>query len=115
MIDTHVFMDAENGRLDLNGLDSLSDHGDAYIAAITVSELLIGVHLAKTTENRIQRSAFTEGLQIRGPSRSPVVLWDAPFQAPVEPLGPTVLEARVAGLGSVWGRTIAVHPDPTDP
>lgn len=62
VIDTNVFIDAENGRLDLNSLDSFSDYGDTYIAAITVSELLAGVHLAKTADVRIQRSAFVEGI-----------------------------------------------------
>jgi len=62
VIDTNVFIDAENGRLDLNSLDALSDDGDAYIAAITISELLTGVHLAKTANIRIQRSAFVEGI-----------------------------------------------------
>lgn len=32
------------------------------IAAITVSELLAGVHLAKTTAIRVQRSVFVEGI-----------------------------------------------------
>ena len=62
VIDTNVFIDAENGRLDLDSLDSLSDHGNAYIAAISVSELLAGVHLANTTAIRIQRTAFVEGI-----------------------------------------------------
>jgi len=62
VIDTNVFIDAETGRLNLSSLDSFSDYGDAYIAAITVSELLTGVHLAKTTSIRIQRSAFVEGI-----------------------------------------------------
>lgn len=62
VIDTNVFIDAENGRLDLTRLDSFSDNGDAYIAAITVSELLTGVHLARTAEIRIRRSAFAEGI-----------------------------------------------------
>ena len=62
VIDTNMFIDAENGRLDLNSLDVLSDDGDAYIAAITISELLTGVHLAKTANIRIQRSAFVEGI-----------------------------------------------------
>lgn len=62
VIDTNVFIDAENGRLDLSCLESFSDYGDAYIAAITVSELLTGVHLAKTVAIRIQRSAFAEGI-----------------------------------------------------
>jgi len=62
VIDTNVFIDAENGRLDLNSLESLSDYGDGYIAAITISELLMGVILAKTADVRIQRSAFAEGI-----------------------------------------------------
>lgn len=62
IIDTNVFIDAENGRLDLESLKTFSDYGDAYIAAITVSELLTGVHLAKTANIRIQRSAFAEGI-----------------------------------------------------
>ena len=67
VIDTNVFIDAENGRVDLNSLDSFSDYGDAYIAAITVSELLTGVHLAKSANIRIQRSAFVEGIIARIP------------------------------------------------
>ncbi len=62
VIDTNVFIDAENSRLDLNSLGIFSDHGDAYIAAITVSELLTGVHLSRTAAIRIQRSAFVEGI-----------------------------------------------------
>jgi len=61
VIDTNVFIDAENGRVNLNDLD-FSDYGDAFIAAITVSELLTGVHLSKTPDSRIQRSAFVEGI-----------------------------------------------------
>jgi len=62
VIDTNIFIDAENGRLDLSCLESYSDYGDAFIAAITVSELLTGVHLAKTAKIRIQRAAFVEGI-----------------------------------------------------
>ena len=62
VIDTNVFIDAENGRLDLNSLNAFSDYGDVYIAAITVSELLTDVHLAKKANVRIRRSAFVEGI-----------------------------------------------------
>ena len=62
IIDTNVCIDVENGRLDLSNLDSLAGDNDVYIAAITVSELLVGVHLAKATELRVQRSAFVEGI-----------------------------------------------------
>jgi predicted nucleic acid-binding protein len=68
VIDTNVFIDAENGRLDLDSLDTFSeDYGEAYIAAITVSELLTGVHLARTTDIRVQRAAFAEGIIAKTP------------------------------------------------
>jgi predicted nucleic acid-binding protein len=62
IIDTNVFIDAERHRLVFKELAVLSEYGEAYIAAITVSELLAGVHLAKTLDARIQRSAFVEGV-----------------------------------------------------
>lgn len=62
VIDTNFFIDVEHGRLNLASLDAFADQGDAYIAAITVSELLAGVHLAKTTAIRVQRSVFVEGI-----------------------------------------------------
>ncbi len=37
-------------------------HGTAQISAITVSELLVGVHLADTEERRARRMVFVEGL-----------------------------------------------------
>ncbi len=57
IIDTNIFINVENQRLNS---ERLSTYGEAYIAAITVSELLAGVSLAKTTSLRIHRSAFTE-------------------------------------------------------
>jgi len=62
IIDTNVFIDAEHHRLVFKDLTVLSEYGEAYIAAITVSELLAGVHLAKTPGARVQRSAFVEGV-----------------------------------------------------
>lgn len=62
VIDTNVFIDAENARFDLASLALFTDYGDAFIAAVTVSELLTGVHLAKTADIRIKRSAFVEGI-----------------------------------------------------
>ena len=62
VIDTNVFIDAENGRFDLSNLSSFAHYGDAFIAAVTVSELLTGVHLAKSADVRVRRSAFVEGI-----------------------------------------------------
>lgn len=67
VIDTNVFIDAENKRFDLAKLTDFAHYGEAYIAAITVSELLTGVHLATDPAQRVQRSAFVEGLIVRMP------------------------------------------------
>jgi predicted nucleic acid-binding protein len=68
VIDTNFFIDVENKRLNLDRLEAFSEYGEAYIAAITVSELLVGVHLADTIEKRIKRSAFVEGIISNIPS-----------------------------------------------
>jgi len=62
VIDTNVFINAANDRFDLDTLAQYADYGEAYIAAVTVSELLTGVHMAKTTAIRVKRSAFVEGV-----------------------------------------------------
>ena len=46
----------------MDKLNTFSEYGEAYIAAVTVSELLVGVHLANTADKRIRRSAFVEGI-----------------------------------------------------
>jgi predicted nucleic acid-binding protein len=43
------------------------DNGEAYISAITASELLVGVHLANTEARRNQRRAFVESLLVLFP------------------------------------------------
>jgi predicted nucleic acid-binding protein len=48
------------GRSDF--FTSYAAHGDAFISAITVSELLLGVHLADSQKRRSRRLAFVEGL-----------------------------------------------------
>lgn len=62
VIDTNVFINAENGRFDLDALANYADYGDAYIAAVTASELLTGVHMAKSAAIRVRRAAFAEGI-----------------------------------------------------
>jgi predicted nucleic acid-binding protein len=67
IIDTNVFINVENKRFDLSLINNFSHYGEAYIAAITVSELLAGVHLAKNPEQHIKRSAFVESIITRMP------------------------------------------------
>ncbi len=60
LIDSSVLIAIERQRL---GLDTvLAEHGEeaAAIAAITASELLHGVHRAKTTRQRARREVFVE-------------------------------------------------------
>ncbi len=61
LIDSNVFIDAEHGRLDLSTLSTLQNQS-IYMAAITVSELLAGVALAKTADEKINRHAFVENI-----------------------------------------------------
>lgn len=67
VIDTNVFIDAERGRFDLASLSDYAHHGGAYIAAISVSELLAGVQLACSAAVKTQRAAFTEAIIARMP------------------------------------------------
>ncbi len=62
VIDTNFFIDVENNRSKLDRLEEFTEYGDAYIAAVTASELLVGVHLASSIEKRLRRSAFVESV-----------------------------------------------------
>ena len=68
IVDTNVFINVENGRLNIDVLEQFSHYGEAYISVITVSELLAGVYLAKNSDERIKRSAFVEGIISNIPS-----------------------------------------------
>lgn len=68
IIDTNFFIDIENKRLNLNKLAEYSEYGEAYIASVTVSELLTGVLLANDIEKRIKRSSFVEGIIAKIPT-----------------------------------------------
>lgn len=61
ILDTDVLIRAEkvNDPIDFG---KWSHHGEAFISAITCSELLVGVHLANTEARRLKRAAFVEGL-----------------------------------------------------
>ncbi len=59
IVDTNVFIDAENGRREFSKLFA-SSSDTCFIAAITVSELLTGVALALTPAIRLHRLTFSE-------------------------------------------------------
>ena len=66
VVDTNVFIDAQNARLDLGAVWLLQTE-PVFIAAITVSELLAGVKLAKTADEHIRRHAYVEKLLLHMP------------------------------------------------
>lgn len=61
LVDTDIFIRAERSRAAVDFSRWLA-FGEAFIAAITVSELLVGVHRASTPARKRAREAFVEGL-----------------------------------------------------
>lgn len=62
LIDSSVLIAAERRQLDLEALLASYADEDFAVSSITASELLHGVHRAKTLTQRSQREAFVEGL-----------------------------------------------------
>ncbi|KTD35960.1 tRNA(fMet)-specific endonuclease VapC [Legionella nautarum] len=62
VIDTNFFIDIENKRLEIEKLNDFSSYGDAYIASVTASELLAGIHLSKNISIKLTRTAFVENI-----------------------------------------------------
>lgn len=61
LIDTDVLVLAERSRAALD-LARYAEYGNAYISAVTASELLVGVHRAVDEGIRARRLAFVEGV-----------------------------------------------------
>lgn len=62
LIDSSVLIAIERGQLDLGVLLASYAEEDFAISAVTASELLHGVHRARTPAQRSRREAFVEGL-----------------------------------------------------
>ena len=61
MIDTDVWVLAEKSGGRLN-LARWAQHGNAYMSAVTASELLVGVEPANSAQRRALRGAFVESI-----------------------------------------------------
>ena len=72
LIDSSVLVAVERGELDWNSLASEAGEEEIAIAAVTASELLHGVHRARSPAQRARREAFVERLL----SHVPVVPFD---------------------------------------
>jgi len=66
ILDTDVLIRAEKQAAEID-FTRWASHGEAYISAITCSELLVGVHRANTPARRARRSAYVEALLARLP------------------------------------------------
>lgn len=66
ILDTDVLIRGEKQAAEVD-FTRWAEHGEAYISAITCSELLIGVHRANTPARRARRSAYVEALLARLP------------------------------------------------
>lgn len=66
VLDTCILIRAERG--DALDFTRWANYGDAFISAITVSELLVGVHRADSDARRARRSAFVEAILARLPA-----------------------------------------------
>ena len=62
LIDSSILIAAERGDLDLGAFRSRFGAEEVAISAVTASELLHGVHRARTPDQRHRRQAFVEGL-----------------------------------------------------
>lgn len=67
ILDTGVIIRAEKAKSEID-FDRWADQGDAHISAITVSELLVGVHRADSSARRTRRNAFVEAVLARLPA-----------------------------------------------
>ena len=67
LIDSSVFIAAERGRLSLETHIAGQEQEPVALSAITVSELLHGVHRARDQQRRVQRERFVEAILTRFP------------------------------------------------
>ena len=72
LIDSSVLIAAERGDLTLDAFSARYAEEDVAISAVTASELLHGVHRARTPGERHRRQAFIEGLL----AQLPVIAFD---------------------------------------
>ena len=61
ILDTNVIILAERKGISVD-FNSWSSWGDAYISAVSASELLVGIYRADSEARRLRRSAFVEGV-----------------------------------------------------
>lgn len=108
LIDTSVLIDLERGRIEIGSVASLAP---ASISVITTSELLHGVHRAKSDGDRERRRGFVE--QVLGtfeplPITNPIARTHAAVWAAVATAGTPVqaYDLWIAATALVHGLTV---------
>ena len=72
ILDTNVFISFERSGSPID-FSQWNEYGEVFISSITVSELLVGVHLADTETRKVRRTAFVESIL----GKIPVLAFDA--------------------------------------
>jgi tRNA(fMet)-specific endonuclease VapC len=83
LIDSSVPFAAERGQLEFGNIGARFAEEDVAISAVTASELLHGVHRARSVAQRHRRQAFVEGLM----AQLPVIAFDLGGSSPRLTLG----------------------------
>ena len=134
VVDTSVFVSAERLRRSLD-LSRWQQHGIAFVSAVTVSELLVGVHLANTESRRHERSRFVERVLSTNPvldftesvarvhakviaelrrQGTPVGLSDTMIAATALFHGAAVLTGNIRDFQQVSGLTVLEYVEPLE-
>lgn len=95
ILDSSVLIHLERRRAPAD-FSRWEQHGDAYLSAVTASELLVGVHRADTEARRARRSAFVEAIL----ARIPLLPFDAAAAR---------MHARIYATLAREGRLIGAH------
>lgn len=72
LVDSSVLIAVERGHLNFDDLLARYTEEEVAISAVTASELLHGIHRARTAAQRFRRQAFVEGLL----EQLPVIAFD---------------------------------------
>ncbi len=74
LVDSSVLIDVERRRRSLDSLEAIANGEPIALAAVSISELLVGVHRAETRERARNRAAFVEDIV----NRYTVIPFDLP-------------------------------------
>jgi tRNA(fMet)-specific endonuclease VapC len=120
LIDSSVLIAAERGHLNFEAISARFADEDVAISAVTASELLHGVHRARTAAQRRRRQAFVEGLF----AQLPVIGFDltvarvhASLWADLAKRGAVVGERdlMIGATAIAWGHSIATRDERSFP